>query len=322
MNHWQNEAPANIALIKYMGKLDEELNIPANSSLSYTLDHLKTRVELELTDGADCWEPLLIDQMLPIQLSQKGQERFLGHFKNLKDFYKVKENFKVRSSNNFPRDCGLASSASSFAALTKTADMAFTDLGYKNESKFHLYQLSRMGSGSSCRSFFSPWAVWKNTEVYSPEFAFKNLQHRLILVDEKSKSISSKEAHKRVLTSLLYEDRKRRAEKRLDQLLQALRNQDWEQCFQITWNEFWDMHVLFETSNPSFRYITEKTFHILTALHNFWSKRGDGPIVTLDAGPNVHLLFREDQLELIKELSQILSLRNLADLSALAGGVE
>ena len=37
-------APANIALIKYMGKTDVLSNRPTNSSLSWTLGHLQTFV--------------------------------------------------------------------------------------------------------------------------------------------------------------------------------------------------------------------------------------------------------------------------------------
>ncbi len=286
-----------------MGKLDQEINIPANSSLSYTLDHLESTVELQVSSfSADTWSPLK-KEGLAVELSAQGQERFLNHLKNLKDFYKVKEYFKVQSANNFSSDCGLASSASSFAALTKTADMAFRDLGYKNQSNFTLYQLSRMGSGSSCRSFFAPWAIWRERDVSAPEFPFKNLVHKVLLVDSKAKKISSKEAHTRVQTSLLFKDRKDRAELRLDCLVDALRNQDWIHAFQITWNEFWDMHALFETSNPSFRYMTTETFKALTVLHNFWDRKGDGPLVTMDAGPNIHLLFRADQTQSMNELN-------------------
>ena len=46
MSKWVASAPSNIALIKYMGKTDEQDNRPTNRSLSYTLNHLRTTVEL------------------------------------------------------------------------------------------------------------------------------------------------------------------------------------------------------------------------------------------------------------------------------------
>ena len=59
--HWLAHAPANIALIKYMGKKDESSNNPDNSSLSYTLNNLLSTVKLEKIDSAhDVWEPLVV----------------------------------------------------------------------------------------------------------------------------------------------------------------------------------------------------------------------------------------------------------------------
>jgi len=44
---WFAQAPANIALIKYMGKKDPQKNLPGNPSLSYSLDNLLSNVMLE-----------------------------------------------------------------------------------------------------------------------------------------------------------------------------------------------------------------------------------------------------------------------------------
>ena len=52
-------APSNIALIKYMGKIRTESNLPTNASLSYTLENLRSFVTLESNDtGVDEWKPL------------------------------------------------------------------------------------------------------------------------------------------------------------------------------------------------------------------------------------------------------------------------
>src|SRR5690349_14468192 len=101
LKSWSAEAPANIALIKYMGKT--EGNRPTNSSLSYTLDHLITRVEIESIEGMnDSWTPLSRDGFLAPMLSQKAQDRFLRHFSFLKEQWGVEGSFALRSANNFP----------------------------------------------------------------------------------------------------------------------------------------------------------------------------------------------------------------------------
>src|SRR3954468_12586695 len=116
---WFAQAPANIALIKYMGKKDEALNLPINPSLSYTLPNLLTSVSLETQPGKkDFWEALQIPGAETFSLSELAQVRFLKHLSFLKNYFGYTGSFIVRSSNNFPQGSGLASSASSFAALT------------------------------------------------------------------------------------------------------------------------------------------------------------------------------------------------------------
>jgi diphosphomevalonate decarboxylase len=41
---------------------------------------------------------------------------------------------------------------------------------------------------------------------------------------------------------------------------------------------------------------------LLGYLLEFWDKKSDGPLVTMDAGPNIHLLFRKNQQALMQEL--------------------
>src|SRR3990167_7702102 len=127
---WSTQAPSNIALIKYMGKTNAAENQPINASFSYTLDHLQTRIELELST-TDKWEPLITENFIIPALSPTQQDRFLRHLKVIKNYFGSTENFIVRSANNFPLSCGLASSASSFSALTQVAAQALSELTQK-----------------------------------------------------------------------------------------------------------------------------------------------------------------------------------------------
>lgn len=304
---WLADAPSNIALIKYMGKTDTTGNRPTNTSFSYTLPHLLSYVELELQSlesGADRWEPLAELRgkgLEKIELSERGLGRFLGHLQNLKNHFGFSGSFVVRSANDFPSDCGLASSASSFAALTRAANSALSELmGREPMADADAAEWSRRGSGSSCRSFFAPWSVWSPEAVGSVEgIPYQDLFHQVVVVDEEIKSVSSSEAHKRVTSSLVFEGRPQRAEERVRALLGALRESRWDEAFEITWAEFWDMHALFETSRPSFGYMTAGSLEVLRFVRsNSWDKTGDGPLVTMDAGPNVHLLYKRDEASL------------------------
>ncbi len=300
-------APSNIALIKYMGKNSEGL--ATNSSFSFTLEHLRTFVRIQSkTEQRDSWTCLrsfsedekLRDSSLSkiqldaIDLSVKGREKFLKHFAFLKSEFGIQGIFEVESANNFPSDCGLASSASSFAALTKAA----TALKMHQPNWQELAKLSRLGSGSSCRSLTGPWVLWKRggdiENISDLPLDYANLKHICVIAEDSKKTVSSSEAHLRVSTSPLFRDRPVRAEERLVDLLGALNRKNWSRSYEIVWDEFMDMHELFKTCETSFNYMTEATLWVLKRSQELWEKNGDGPLVTMDAGANVHLLFRND----------------------------
>ncbi len=297
-------APSNIALIKYMGKHENSGNKPTNASLSYTLENLRTYVRLTPVESmTDQWRPFVREDLMPLELSEKGQARFLAHFQNLKSRWEISQCFLIESANNFASDCGLASSASSFAALTLAAAEAFQKIHPQawGDDKKVLSELSRQGSGSSCRSLFGPWALWKEEYAQPMNLPVQNLSHMVILVEDAKKQVSSSEAHKRVTTSPRFTGRVERAELRLADLSQALQFEDWHMARQIVWDEFMDMHKLFETSQPPFSYMTEGSKKVLQDCQGFWNKWQDGPLVTMDAGANVHMLFRAEQKKMFED---------------------
>lgn len=297
---WFVQAPANIALIKYMGKKDTDKNVPANPSFSYTLPHLLSTVTMETHPGKkDLWEPLQTPGAPPFTLSSSGIQRFLNHLSFLKETYHYEGGFIVRSSTNFPQGSGLASSASSFAALTQCAIKALCELTAQEEPTLvQQAKLSRLGSGSSCRSFFAPWVLWQDEDVMPLALPYTNLLHQVILVSHQQKEISSSEAHQRVKSSALYAQRPERAASHLKALLDALQSKDWATAYTVCWQEFHDMHRLFTDCKQAFSYMTKDSLTLLTQLSILWDKEGDGPIVTMDAGPNIHLLYRPEQAEL------------------------
>jgi diphosphomevalonate decarboxylase len=140
------EARTNIALVKYWGKRDEALNLPAVGSISLTLDGLSTRTEVRFLDGLPGDSLSLNDK----PQAGKPLERVSRFLDLVRATAGVKQRAQVISSNNFPTAAGLASSASAFAALALAATRAAgLDLdGAK------LSELARRGSGSAARSVF------------------------------------------------------------------------------------------------------------------------------------------------------------------------
>ena len=84
---------------------------------------------------------------------------------------------------------------------------------------------------------------------------------------------------------------------RLKALSEALNQTDWRLCFNFCYEEFLDMHSLFETAQPPLKYKTDSSQKVLNCIKDYWRKNNDGPLATMDAGANVHLLYRPDQKE-------------------------
>lgn len=293
---WKGSAPSNIALIKYMGK--EDGNRSVNPSLSMTLADFRTDVEIEKIEGSlDRWRPL--PGSAPLR--EASTKRFVEFFQKLKRQAGINEAFELRSGNNFPSDAGLASSASSFAALTKTALEAFASMKCEQTpSALEMARISRTGSGSSCRSFFSPWCRWEGDEVKAVQSKLPDLVDIVAVMESGFKKVSSSEAHKRVQTSPLFHGRIERATSRMAKLEAALATGDFKMVAELSWDELWDMHSLFHTSQPPFFYFAPETIAVLRWVEDLWEKTGHGPIATIDAGPNVHLLIPIEEAKELK----------------------
>ena len=285
---FKGSAPSNIALIKYMGKESGGGNRAVNPSLSMTLGAFRTDVELEEISGAeDRWRPL--PGSAPLR--EESTRRFVEFFQKLKKENGIQGAFEIRSGNNFPSDAGLASSASSFAALTKTALTAFASL--KNSlppDAAAMARVSRTGSGSSCRSFFAPWCRWEGEHVGAVESALPELIDLVAVLDSGFKKVSSSDAHRRVQSSPLFQGRVERATQRMVALEDAMKRGNYRKVAELSWEELWEMHSLFHTSQPPFFYYAPETLSVLRWAEDCWEKKGHGPIATIDAGPNVHLL--------------------------------
>src|SRR5699024_9461340 len=147
-------AHSNIALIKYWGKRDTALNLPAVGSISITLDGLYTDTEVRFDPD------LTADQcrLDGVAVDATRVSRFLDLVRTQAD---IGYYARVNTHNNFPTGAGLASSASGFAALATAACAA---AGLKVDTR-GLSRLARRGSGSAARSVFGGYAEMQRGEA-------------------------------------------------------------------------------------------------------------------------------------------------------------
>ena len=256
-----------------MGLAQPEQKIPANASLSYTLSHLRTVVTVESA---------AIEQIkVPI-----GHTRFVNFVNILKENFGVTENLAIESNNNFPAACGIASSAASFAAIT-AAIASYAQQPLNSQ----VIAFSRFGSGSACRSFYQGFVKWEQKDITPIELPYSELAHAVLLLDKTPKKTSSSTAHKLVQSSPLYKARLENVNHRLPALVTAISNKDWALSGEIITEEYLEMHALFTSAKPSFNYRSELCIQVESFCQSYNNIFGHKPWITLDAGPNIHLLF-------------------------------
>lgn len=305
-------APSNIALVKYMGKIPGSENLPENPSVSLTLDRLASWVELSFADSAipqDVFEavaPAGSEGSAP-DLNEAGAKKFLAHLARFKqearslgerleiEFRDLSRAVTVRSANTFPHSAGIASSASSFAALSLASfrhfarDRAAFDRRWDEDADLReaVAEFSRRGSGSSCRSLQGPWVSWEGAQARRLFSKMPPLVDLVLIAGDQPKAVGSSEAHARVKTSPHWTGRASRAELRHREVVRAVEEGDFEKVAQAADADFRDMHELFHTSSPAFSYWNENTKKLLA----YFADLTPGSfILTMDAGPNLHLI--------------------------------
>ena len=206
---WQ--APSNIALVKYWGK--KENQIPANPSISFTLDTCRTTTTLEYSKKEIPGRETDFDLYFEGKPKEDFKPKIATFFKRIQKYspYLLDYTLIINTENSFPHSSGIASSASGMSALAlcvmsleKELDPEMTEDFFRKKASF----LARLGSGSACRSINGNLVVWgmhKNIEnssdLYGVEYpgevhpVFKNFQDTILLVDKGTKQVSSSVGH-------------------------------------------------------------------------------------------------------------------------------
>ena len=299
--------PSNIALIKYWGKYENQ--IPANPSISYTLNHCKTNTFMEFFADKE----FSVQTYLAGNEEKKFAEKIEKYFKNIEDFlpWILKGKYIIRTENTFPHSSGIASSASGFGAIAKCLmdlDEQFSgkiadDLKAKKESF-----LARLGSGSACRSLYNGLVVWGKTDevagssdLYAVQYPneeihpiFKNFNDWVLLIHEGEKSVSSTVGHGLMKTNSYANRRFQEAHENFTILKEILKTGDLQNFIKLVEHEALTLHAMMMMSEPAFILMKTGTLEVINKIWNFRKETGLALFFTLDAGANVHLLFPED----------------------------
>ena len=282
-------ANVNLALVKYWGKRDPTLNLPATGSISLTLDGLA--VEARVAFGAGEADRLEIEGA-----PARGEEAArLGRFLDLvRETAGRRERALVSTRATVPRGIGLASSAAAFAALALAGSRA---AGLDLDPKA-LSALARRGSGSAARSVFGGFVEWRRGEradgrdsVAEPLAPLEHWDVRVVVAVTSTapKPVSSRAGMERAATSPLYPAWVAGAEADLAEARAAIRARDLEALGLIAEHSALKMHAIGLAARPPLLYWVGAT---VECLRRVWELRaaGTAAFATIDAGPQVKVL--------------------------------
>ena len=307
-------APINIALIKYWGKKDDELNLAMSPSLSISSQRLGTWTQV-LKSNQD-------EMILNDKINQDNECHRAFDFVNLlRKVLGIDVKLKIITKNNIPISSGLASSASGFACLSK----ALNDLLNLNLSQQELSMLARFGSGSACRSVLDNcrFVIW-NGDFAEPcvfnavmKRIVDNMQILVLIVDEGVKQKSSREAMRlttdawRAGRNIVYNHWLQQTNDDFNKIFLA---KNWPEFGSIVERNALIMHKAIRASGIN--YFTQNTMEVIKFVKQC---RENNLMVylTIDAGANVKILYQRQDYEFLKNKVQHYLIDNGVCLKAL-----
>ena len=309
--------PSNIALIKYWGKHGEQL--PRNASISFTLNNAHTDTTMKYEMGRSAGKPIVKKFSFEGKEQEDFRLRIEKYFQHLSGripFLKEIE-LEISSTNSFPHSSGIASSASSMGALAlglcSIEQELFGQLSDKEEFFGRASYIARLGSGSASRSVFPYLAAWGQHDLIEgsdDEFAvpfdevdevFKTFHNDILIVSDEKKSVSSSAGHQLMENNVFAPARYEQAKTRMNDLLESLKTGNLEVFGKIVEDEAMTLHALMMCSDPSYVLLEPGTLSIIKKIRSFRKETNIPVYFSLDAGPNIHLMFPDRHKQSVKE---------------------
>lgn len=292
-------APSNIALCKYWGKRDPVLNLPLTSSLSVSLGQLGTQTRIQVNEGS-------LDSVRLNGVAVPADKPFAARMTEFLDLFRPAGIcFAVETENNIPTAAGLASSASGFAALV----LALNDLFGWELSRKKISMLARLGSGSASRSLYQGFAVWHAGEQkdgldsFAEPLPFEWPDFRIGILELCSgeKPVGSRSGMNRTVeTSVLFKEWPEKVRQDLGRIEAAIASRDFALLGKTAESNALAMHATMLDAWPPLMYFQPES---VAMMHKIWGLRAAGLELyfTMDAGPNLKLLFTADNEVAVKE---------------------
>ena len=276
-------ASPSLALIKYWGKRDGMVNVPATTSVAVTLSHLETITEVRRAEYP-------AQERVTVNGIAQNQQRFVPFFDQVRSTLQQNIWFDVQSSNSFPTGAGLASSSSAFAALA----LGCSRVAQKQLDAAELSRLARVGSGSAARAVFGGFTRFsagaQQAEQIADRTHWSELRVVIAVITSGPKPISSREAMNRTRdTSVFYPTWVQTCEELATQAEHAILTRDLDALGAAARQSYLRMFSTMFTAEPPVIYWLPETVAVIRACEQL---RHDGVPAweTMDAGPQVKIV--------------------------------
>jgi len=303
-------SPSNIALVKYWGKNKDQT--PKNSSISFTLSNCNTKTSIVFSKSEKKLNvvdfTISYDGDIKNDFRPKIEKFFAAIVKYCP--YLLYYHLEINTKNTFPHSSGIASSASGMSALSlclMSLEKEISEDRFSNDFFFLKASfLSRIGSGSACRSVYGGFNIWgkhqdfeQSSDLFSLQInqsispKFGNYQDTILLVDENQKDVSSSAGHSLMDNHPFSMDRYAIANTNTSALKVILEKGDLFGFCDLVEKEALMLHSLMMSSSPSYVLMKPQTLEIMNEIKAFRNMNKVPICFTLDAGANVHVLYPE-----------------------------
>ena len=303
-------SPSNIALVKYWGKNKDQT--PKNSSISFTLSNCNTKTSVVFSKIEKKLDAVHFTISYDGKMQNDFRPKIEKYFASIIQYcpYLLHFNLEINTKNTFPHSSGIASSASGMSALSLCIMSLEKEITKEDLSANFFFLkasfLSRIGSGSACRSVYGGFNIWgkhedfeQSSDLFSVQLnqsistEFENFQDTILLVDENKKDVSSSAGHSLMDNHPFSMDRYMIANKNTSALKIILEKGDLFAFCELVEKEAMMLHSLMMTSSPSYVLMKPETLEIIDKIKSFRNRNKVPVCFTLDAGANVHVLYPE-----------------------------
>jgi len=302
--------PSNIELIKYWGKYEELL--PYNPSLSLTLTNAYTETKIDYTISDKPSVKYILDGIYKPEMTQL----ITAYINKLNPYFSYLPVLKlvIHSYNSFPQLSGTIISSSEVGSLALCLCTIEEELtGQKAESEFFFRKASfiaRLGSGCAARSIYGGSVLWgtlpkinESSELYGihlgPLPFLEDLNVATMIVSSSNEPDTPLFRYIKLQFYNVASCRYEHATMHILRLLDIIKRKDYFAFCGLVESEALILHRMVLSSSVYGIFFHPETLNIISKVRSFRKKSGIPFCFTIDAAPNIHILYPNQFREIV-----------------------